>query len=530
MEIKTPLTMWNNYDKSGNTNETIVSHADCGDYDEYHVYFNGDIVSDGITRIYAKFYTPKTETPVPAVLFFDDSKNTLGFEHIKVLLDEGFAVLYVDYLGKREGVCRYTLYPDSIIGSKQKGLCENLRESKFYVYGCIGLKALNYLQSKEIVQSNNIGVLGVGNASSIVWTLAVKEKLKAGMTFYGGGFVWDENRTDPRYLLYKAAFDIRSYALHAQFPVLIQAASNEKNNALDYLTELYDCSDKHYFSIAPRARRAVATAQKKNLKYWFSQMLINNQVLPTAPEINARQSDGKLYYDLDINEEQEVSFVKLFTSQGDEEAAFRNWSEQKVEKVVPGKYISRVDVYTENEPIRAFAVVKYLHSLYLTSSVLLKMPMQMKVIAEKQTSRLIYDNDMGLDDFLVPNDYDVKYNEEKLVMRKGPYDIEGVCSMTGQLTTFKIGDYKYKGNSDASLKILLSVENTCNVTFTVMDKERTVYSCVKECAKEDGWCSVSLAPFDFKSQKSVLSNWNNVVSITITNEETKLILSSMLWV
>ncbi len=536
MEIQTPQTIWNDYDKSGSVNESVVSQSDCGDYTLFQVYFNGEQVTDGVTRIFARLYRPKKEGAVPAVLFFDDENDSLGFEHIKVLLDEGFAVLWVDYLGKRAGKSRFTLYPDSLVSREQEGeetksLPENYMESRFYVNGCVGFKALNYLLSKDFVDKDRIGALGVGEGGPIVWTLSVRERLRAGMTFYGGGVLSDDYHSDPKYLFYKAALDVRSYAQYSLFPILIQGASNERNNSLDYLSEMYNNAQSSVLSIAPRAIRAVITAQKKNLKYWFSNALKGSGYVPVPPEINARESDGKLYYDLEINESREVEDVKLFTYQGEDEAAFRNWSGQRIEKVSKGKYIAMVDVYTENEPIRAFVSVKYADSLYLSSAVLLKYPEQMNVTALPKRSRLIYDSDeMGLDDFIVPNDYDLKYDEEKLVVRKGPFDIKGVCSMTGQLATFKLGDHKFKGEGDSLLKLLMHVEESCSVVFSVMNKERDVFECIKELSPDDGWVSVSLAPFDFRSKKSVLSDWSDIVVISITSGNTKLLLSSMLWV
>lgn len=530
MEIQTPQTIWKDYDKSGATNETVVSTVDHGDYLESCVYFNGEKADDGIARICAQLFLPKKDGPVPAVLFFDDEKNHLGITHVSALLEEGLAVLVVDYVGKLPGKSRYTLYPDSLNPQTKEEFPEDMRQSRTYIYGCVGFKALNYLLSKDFVDKDRIGVLGAGEAGAIVWTLSVKEKLKAGMTFYGGGFFRDEKHDDLKFLAYKAAFDVRSCAQHSLFPVLIQGTSNERNSSLDYLNELYNCSDKNYFSIAPRANRSIITPQKKNIKYWFAYMLADRGYAPIPPTINARESDGKLYYDLEVDVNNEVTFVKLYTYQGEDEAAFRNWSEQKIVKISEGKYISKVDVYTENEPIRAFVTVKYKHSLYLCSPVLLKRPKQMKVLADPRTSRLIYESDMGLDDFIVPNDYDLNHDEEKLVMKKGPHDIEGVCSMTGQLMTFKLGDHKYRGQGETLLKILLYVEQKCNVTFTVMDRSRDVFEFVKTFEPEDGWASVSLASFDFKSQKRVLSDWSEIVSIRIYSGDAKLLLGSMLWV
>jgi len=208
----------------------------------------------------------------------------------------------------------------------------------------------------------------------------------------------------------------------------------------------------------------------------------------------------------------------------------QSWSDTLSHKLSDGKYFSKVEVYNQNTPILAFVCVKYTHSLYLSSPVLLKMPSQMQVIAEPKTSRLIYDSDMDTDDFLVPNDYDLKYDVEKLVMEKGPFDISGVCSMTGQLKTFKLGDQKYKVKDNSALKLLLCVKEKCSVTFLLQNKDKEEFECVRDLGPEDGWASVTLEPFEFKSHKCVLSDWKDIVSINIISGDVKLLLNSMLWV
>lgn len=531
MEIQTPLTLFNGFDRSGPVDETVVSETDCGDYYQTQVYFNGAETRDGITRIYAVLYRPKKSGAIPCVLTFDEAKQSLGLCHVKVLLDEGFAVLSVDCCGKTADRQRYTLYPDSLEECiNSTGLSSDLRKSALYITGCVGLKAYNYILSKNYIDKDNIGVLGVGEMSSVVWVLALREKLKAGMTMYGGGFLPDYFRNDPMYLIHKAALDVRSCAPYTSLPVLIQTASNESNNSLTYLNELYDCSTKSYFSIGERANRATITAQKKNLKYWFGYMLGGSGYLPAAPELSARESEGKLCYDINIDASKEVVAVNLFTAQGDVEPAFRNWSDNKLEKVSDGKYIAQVDVYVKGEPVYAFATVKYRHSLYISSSLIMKIPSQMKINAEQARSRLIYNNEMGCDDFLVPNDYDLSYDVEKLTIEKGPYDINGICSRTGQLATYKLGDVKYRGEGDELLQIMLYVEQPSNITFTVMNKNKDLFSCVKEFRPDNGWTTVSLSPFEFKSQKAVLSDWKNITAITISADDAKLLVSSMLWV
>ena len=109
MEIQTPQTIWKDYDKSGAINETIVSSVDHGNYVESCVYFNGEKAAEGIARICAQLFLPKKDEPVPVVLFFDDEKNHLGITHVGALLEEGLAVLVVDYVGKMPGKSRYTL-------------------------------------------------------------------------------------------------------------------------------------------------------------------------------------------------------------------------------------------------------------------------------------------------------------------------------------------------------------------------------------------------------------------------------------
>ena len=532
MEIITPQSLWKDFCADGDFETVVVSSNEGSVYRTTEMYFSGSSTGDGVVRIFATMYMPSVGAPgLAAILFFDDAASAGSLPFIEALVSRGFAVLRVDYAGAG-GSGRYTLYPDSLYRGNyghENELPDDLKVSSAYIWTAVGLRAAKFLRESEGIDRERIGVLGIGEGGALAWRLAMLCDFKAGMSLFGGGIIDDRLKPDPLYLTYKAALDVRSYAPFSRCPMLLQTTSNESNSSLDYMAELYDGSRTARFSIGERGNRAIITSQKKNYLYWFLRQLFGEGYVPDPPKLTARESGGGLYYDIETDVKHELVTVELFVSQGKLKAAYRNWSSVKMDKAGEGKYLAKVDVYDGSEPVYAFVSVKYRHSLYVTSPLVMRIPKLMGVTAKPRRSRLIYESGMVKDDFSVPDDYDLSYGVEKLAVEKGPFGIEGISSATHRIVTFKLGDYQYRGERDNVLQLLIYVERLSAVNFMIMDWEGRHYYCTREYGPADEWVTVSLSPGDFRRDNQPFVSWNEAAAIGV-NSDCRLLINTVLWV
>ena len=149
-----------------------------------------------------------------------------------------------------------------------------------------------------------------------------------------------------------------------------------------------------------------------------------------------------------------------------------------------------------------------------------------------KSSRLVYDGDMGTDDWMVQSPLAEK---DTLTMAPGPFGIPGVSSALGTMSTFKIGDAAYRGRDSLLLQIMIYSAVDQTVTFTVVargdeeDDGYTSYSYSATLSPSDEWRKLTLAATDFKSPHAAGMEWENAVYLRV-DSDAPVAISSMIWV
>ena len=126
---------------------------------------------DGKTRLIAYLAKPEGEGPFPAVVLlhgcggmhYSGSVSPLYASWAKLLNDHGFVTLTVDSAGPRNF--------GATCGDREKRM-RMYRERPFDAYG-----ALDFLQSKDFVKSDKIGLVGWSQGGGIVLLTVVKESI-----------------------------------------------------------------------------------------------------------------------------------------------------------------------------------------------------------------------------------------------------------------------------------------------------------------------------------------------------------------
>ncbi len=251
--------------------------------------------------------------------------------------------------------------------------------------------------------------------------------------------------------------------------------------------------------------------------------------LPSTPELESKGSQNQLYYDLKIDAGEDPEYVRLFVAYAQKNSAFRNWRKYDLEMVGEDEYICKVSVPLPDEPVYAFATVKYKNGFCISTAVDKVIPKSLGVnAAVLNFKRLIYDSSMGLSDFIVLSGANKK--DGRLVLEKGPFDLEGIRSTSNSLTTFRLADPQFIGKPDGVLQLSLYSATIQKISFNITASDKLLkYSCIKELSPQNAWSKVALSLIDFRGDKGALSSWSEILTFEIESENAVL-LNSMLWV
>lgn len=541
MDLLTPQIIWKGYDASVlPLDTTMLSDSEINGCRVLSAYFNGPTSVDGVARVYAKAVIPiGVENPPVVVILPDVDKSCDEFDY-KQLTDNGYAVVLPDYAGKRQDTPHFTLYPKSMENADFTPECltalpADIRSCCWIIWAQIAMRAITFAQSLN-VDKTKIGLIGIGVASSAVLkTTTVDSRLSCAIMMFSSGYCPD-SKVGENYLQYKAGLMDEVYAPFVKVPLLVMGASNEQDDSIDSLSDTFSLikNEDCRISISERASHSQGAKQKNNIVLWLARYLKGEGTIPSQPILTVSCSEHILYYNVEVAEG--MDDVSLFTSQAIRMGALRNWHEEKLNNVGENTYIARVDVNNSKEPIYAFVNGRIQNGISISSPVSVKIPALMGVNdVPVKSKRLIYDNDMGVDDWMVLSPY-AEINT--LSMEKGPFGISGVSSALGTLSTFKPGDIQFRGNDGYYLQIIMhsNTPQTVKITVTACDTKNSElnakyseYSAYITITPEDNWLKSTLSASEFKSPQSVCPGWSNVVNLRI-DSDAPIAISSVVWV
>ncbi len=528
MEFLSPQNLWSEYDRKAlPLNPTVITRAEKDGAACERLYFSGERTASGVTRIFAKLWLPAEKNP-PVVIMMHDLDVDIDKFDASELLASGYAVLMLDYAGERDGKERFTLYP------KELGFAEyfthpdtltmtpqNPKLSCWYVWTTVLLRAITYVESDDRL-SGNIAVLGVGAGGSQVMKVTALEDLQCGVTVFSTNPPMGEEVT------FKACLGNGSYAPLYRFPLISAVCSNASEEFFERVSGIYSgSSDKYYLSVGERVSRALLTHQKECIKAFLGRRLkMGLPIGVDAPEISAKESERQLYYEIKADPRLAIKKADLFVAYSVEKGELRNWHKYKTLSVGDGEFIVKVPVYDATRPVYAFATVYYEDGFTFSTQLFTKTPALMGVQAQPLVkSRLLYDSDSGIDDFVSPSGGD------DIVMKSGAYGIDGVCSLSGEIATYKVGDIRFKAEEDSVLQLILYSDEPKEAEFVVCTLEKgadTEYVCRRKTDSGGNWTKLTLNAEDFKSGEGTLTSFAKAVYLCIRCDG--LLVNTLLWV
>lgn len=527
MDITSPIYLWKDYDVSALPfNASELSPKTENDVTVKEYYFDGYTTVDGRARAFVRIYeVPDTRS---VVLYLGDTDGNLNDPIIKNLLELGYSVAALDYLGKSDSISHYTMYPASLSNCNRRGehefaVNDSEHLSNWYIWTCVARRTVKFL--KELYPEKNLFSLGIGLGGNTVYKLAVfDDGLTACATMLN--ILPTVSGEGNAIINYHASLDNIAYAPITKVPLFIAVASNDCDGSLDEMSNLVENSASiRRFRIVERAFSNGIYTTINELSNFFVSCADGEAVKPW-PSITASNSDGSLYFNIDINRDldtatDDTAKLELYVSFCIESAPFRNWMTLPTISLGKDKFIAKINVCQGDKPIYAFANFIYPNGAVKSSTVIGVIPKSLGVIARPGVShRKIYDGSMGKDGWTSRFGGSVK-------LVSGPFDIDGITSEDTSLVTFKPGDPLFKVPADTLLQLMLSGDPQ-SVIVSVSDRTN-VYSAYIELNNSGDWQTFSLSHMNFKGSAGTLSDWSQILMLEITSVS-KLIVGSVLWV
>lgn len=520
MEITSPGSLWKDYDVSAlPLNERELSEKTENGTVVREFYFDGHTTVDGRVRAFLRIM--QRESAKGVVLYMPDVDEDVS-KPVKILLDYGYTVAVLDYMGKSE-TGRFTLYPKSLEHCNVHGATEyecisDAQNSRWYVWTCLARRAIKLLT--ELYKDKKMYALGSGVGGSTVYKLtAFDDGLTSCVTLSNiipkvvgsGNFI----------INYHASLENSAYASYCRVPLFMAVCSNAEDGSLDEISELAESTASLVkFRILERALSCGINAVYPEIDKFFTAPANN----PVTPDITATNSQNNLYLNISLKrkEEDENKFnVKLFVSFCIEDARFRNWMNLPALSLGENVYMSHINVCNDNKPIHAFVRVTDKNGDIQSSKLLTVVPKSLGIRATPGVEhRKIYDGSMGEDGWTTRNGGKIK-------LVPGPFDITGVSSETNSLIIFKLGDPLFKVPTDTLLQVMASGKPQ-TLSIKVADAT-TTFTAQVYLPTSDNWHKFSLSHLNFKGPNGPLSDWSKILMLELSSDE-QFIVGSVLWV
>lgn len=495
-KILTPLSLWNNFDCSKETQpETISVYHEDGVTVE-RVKFFGRETENGRVRVAAAFAYSSLALSQETVLIFSDSDKTIDDSLLKLFVSRGYSALAVDYRGEWDGCDFYTEYPDDVSYANVK-TCERYKDyvddsadrTSWYEWVAIGIYAKKYI--KERTGSENIAVLGIRDGGEIAWKLGVAEKFSciipicaAGWKAYAGisKYLPTEPNLDEERYRFIAGIDSQAYAPYVQCPVLMLCPTSVEDFDCDRAYDTFSRINAEYISdsvflysllnngtIDVNGTADTFMFLDKNLK----QRLV---FIPKPPTVEVEMDEeSNLIATVIIDDQGEAENCETYLSEDGFDTNFREWLSCPQKESVSekeSKYL--LNIYEKTSNIFVVCNVKYSNGFTVWSK------MNVKKVGGtfrnvRPKSNVIFSLDTGEDAFSVadPQNYAVGgvfFTDANLkpVFVTKEKEIKGVYAECG-LSTLRMTNDGFAPAAGNVLSIDLFCDQTAEFTFTVYD-------------------------------------------------------------
>ncbi|MCL1953884.1 MAG: hypothetical protein FWF58_03965, partial [Firmicutes bacterium] len=353
MELVTASNLWKGLNLGqDDLDVSILSNNVENGVESIDAYFTVTTLQLYIIRVRCSLHKRVQDNCPDTVMLINDIGVDYNKAKIAKYLDEGFAVFCFDYLGERETLDNFTIYPLSLsfcnyyLNKDEMNKPVSFpQDSCWYFWSLVAFKAvamIEYLSSyKEKFLSNSVAIVGIGAGGACgIKVATVFDSIKSIVVKYDADSYVDSQKQEN--IVNNVSFSSGSYTPFIDIPLLLEVCSNESDDSFDNMIDIYetvgvDIVQKSIIykrlSISESRSHSVGPMQSKNEILWLKQTMLDknyHDTIPLSPTIGKKISQNVGYFNLAIDEVTSgVDSVQVFITHdqlnNQSPPAFRYW-------------------------------------------------------------------------------------------------------------------------------------------------------------------------------------------------------------
>jgi hypothetical protein len=211
--------------------------------------------------------------------------------------------------------------------------------------------------------------------------------------------------------------------------------------------------------------------------------------------------------------------------------SYRNWNRVGVPIDSGGLGIESLEIFEGEAEMLAYVSCYYKDGFFTSS-----LPVRYNHkggVSKIKSSHIIYERKMGLSGFVADTADNTFFLEDNCVLiKEGALDLAGITVLQGDLSTYVVGDERYKGHSGALLQFDVCPEESRGAEFAVYIEEdgKVEEFSVSYEVKGGEWQKRAFPCTDFKNaEKLPLKSWDGIKKASFKNAA-GMLFNNILWV
>jgi len=395
-ELPTPPEIWSAYDPdAGDFKEEIVAEETRDGIYHRDSYISAYVLGEEV-RVFCKYSVKEGSKRAPGLM---DVHGWMGAPHIsKDYVDEGWAVMAHDYCGRAKGREHHTRYPESLKRGnmdraegppvwshfENKESITDSKQSSDYLWYAIQRRVLSYLLSQKEVDADRIGAKGYSYGGTIMWNLAMDERVKAVVAYFGIG--WNEYyrskrawmyeqpyhqpEMSPGETLYLSSIAPQAHAPHIRAASLWLNGSNDHHGGHERGGETFKWFQADVpWDFAIQARGHHNTEKLGNdCKLWLQKHVLNTeQFWPARPTTGITlNKEGVPRFHIQPASPEKIEALNIYYAQKSPVSFGRAWRDAKAERE-GDRWVADLPVLNVDDYVFAFADIRYIGDIVIAS-------------------------------------------------------------------------------------------------------------------------------------------------------------------
>ena len=547
-KLPTPPEVWQDYNPDkGKFKEKIIFEQTANGIYEKHFYISAYINGNEV-RVFCKYAVKAGIKNAPGLL---NVHGWMGGPAIdKGFVEKGWAVLAHDYSGINTR-SNYTKYPLALahghMEAKKMGhsliydrmpdgsQLTNPKATSHYLWNAVQRRALSYLLSQKEVDKNRVGAKGYSYGGTIMWNLAMDERIKAVVAYFGIGWInyfrdrgiW-KHELPPRLIdktsgqeLYLSAVAPQAHAPHIKASSLWLNGSNDHHGGHERGCDTF----KNFkpgipwdFAVQARGHHNTEKLGDTHRLWLEKHVRGDNHFWPGRPSSKIiLGTDGIPEIHLTPANSNQIKEVQIYQCLKTPNNIARFWRDVE-SKRVGNTWTAKLPVMNVDDYVFSYANIRYANNLVISSDFEAVIPSKLgNALATDQKSDEL-PGGASLWSFAAP--------------AEGVGGIEGFRPINNHRGTSssQFADPKWKAPAGASLEFMFYCTQPQNISLSTDSRHTTSI----EITASDDWQTMVIHPKNLSNAHGAkLDDWSKVGKIELRPKPgadiTKVVFANFKW-